>query len=64
MIEINKVTKSYGNGAPALKNLNIEIDDECKPWEYWIDLDLKILVPTHTIPDEYHGTITYTLYEN
>ena len=27
MIEINKVTKSYGNGAPALKNLNIEIDD-------------------------------------
>ncbi len=27
MIEIKGVTKSYGNGAPALKNLNIEIDD-------------------------------------
>ena len=43
---------------------NIEIDDECKPWEYWIDLDLKISIPAHTIADEYRGIITYTLYED
>ena len=43
---------------------DIVIDDECKPWEYWINLDLKITVPSYTIPDNYHWTITYTLYED
>lgn len=27
MITFENVTKSYGNGAPALSNLNIEIED-------------------------------------
>ena len=27
MIEVKKVTKSYGNGLPAIKNLNMEIED-------------------------------------
>lgn len=43
---------------------DIVIDDECKPWEYWINLELKITVPSYTIPDNYHWTITYTLYED
>ena len=28
MIKIEGVSKSYGNGAPALSNLNLEIEDE------------------------------------
>ena len=27
MIEVKNVTKSYGNGLPAIKNLNMKIND-------------------------------------
>jgi len=32
-------------------------------WKYGDALWVKVTIPPHTIADNYHGTITYTLYE-
>ena len=32
-------------------------------WKYGDNLQIKVNIPAHTLPDTYRGTITYTLYD-
>lgn len=41
---------------------DIEIVDECKVGVYWSNLDIRVLIPSHTVSDTYQWVITYTLY--